>query len=673
MTCWLFYLSLSVNICFTCFIHPIAKVSARFGLMNDAVGIVVGVDFHPLEFTRPQDDWRWNRQHEAWVRGHVRLNRMPRGVFVRFEHFQEDVGYGVGIVVLEPSNAHWVFLTHDENLARVPRKISMVRRQFALAPERVRTVQTAQGLTMDSGTMYLARPPGWSEAEHWLHVYVMLSRVRTLDQILIFGLPDRSLFAMGPPSWVTSGLAPFLQWADRDLPRAQAALARMGWVSPHEQFDEATATSPLRPSKVDEIALPILSGEGVPASASSESEPFLVAAPRPAWWLSAYDSATARSLPNLGEIHANLLRAVPDICAADFGVASRDCPNDLYFVDDLASEGITNHGNTCFVSAVLQVVLRVEVVANMLLIHHSDCMRDPGDCVWCCAAVQAAGLRRAFHVDSCPLALLARRGRFGAEFLGARRQADASDFFHNLLMALEAEEPRVLQRADPHFSTLYGHRSALREVAFGGVVRERRRCLQCSACVDAFTSCVSIILALPKDTANVKSITLRSLWESYFGEEPCDSDARCPGACGDCTKGSVRQVFLEKEPPFLVIVLRRAWESWHKVGKVSLQMTRGKSQVAVKFPRILDFMRSGSYSFLGVVRHIGESCGSGHYVATCSLGDDRFGHFDDSKRPIVMSWEEVSNAAAQREAYMLLYGRGADGIRKCADLPWSCP
>ena len=71
----------------------------------------------------------------------------------------------------------------------------------------VRTVQTAQGMSMDSCIMLLSRYGNMGEDDWWLHVYVMLSRVRTAARILLYGLPSRSLFERGPPAYLSAGIA----------------------------------------------------------------------------------------------------------------------------------------------------------------------------------------------------------------------------------------------------------------------------------------------------------------------------------------------------------------------------------------------------------------------------------------------------------------------------------
>ena len=86
--------------------------------------------------------------------------------------------------------ASWQFNGHEDNDGRrVLIKRAVTRYQFPLVPERVRTVQTAQGLGMDSATMDLQKPANMSPDEWWLHLYVMFSRVRVSHRLLVYNLP----------------------------------------------------------------------------------------------------------------------------------------------------------------------------------------------------------------------------------------------------------------------------------------------------------------------------------------------------------------------------------------------------------------------------------------------------------------------------------------------------
>ena len=184
------------------------KLSAAHRLMQDSVGTVVGIQFHEQEFVgRVQDDWRGNGAHDSWRRGYYKTRKMIKAVYVKFEDYDIDSGYGAGVVSVEPRSASWKFKTHDD-LNRRRRDVPMTRIQLPLAPARVRTVQTAQGMSMNAANMNLTRPPTMSsDDDYWLHLYVMLSRVRTVGRLLLFGMPEQ-----GFPTVVYSLLSVRVFW-----------------------------------------------------------------------------------------------------------------------------------------------------------------------------------------------------------------------------------------------------------------------------------------------------------------------------------------------------------------------------------------------------------------------------------------------------------------------------
>ena len=62
----------------------------------------------------------------------------------------------------------------------------------------------------------------------WLHIYVMLSRVRTIDQMLVYGMPDKSFFKTGPPVWISKGIQRLEEKSRQGRARVVAALAILG-------------------------------------------------------------------------------------------------------------------------------------------------------------------------------------------------------------------------------------------------------------------------------------------------------------------------------------------------------------------------------------------------------------------------------------------------------------
>ena len=128
----------------------------------------------------------------------MRLTYLPTAVLVRFDRLAEageDFGHGLGVVQVECKSGGWELRVYDDDTGvRRPDPVPMRRVGLPVAPEKVRTVQTAQGMSMDSCIMLLSRYGNMGMDDWWLHVYVMLSRVRTAAQILVYGLPDKSLF-----------------------------------------------------------------------------------------------------------------------------------------------------------------------------------------------------------------------------------------------------------------------------------------------------------------------------------------------------------------------------------------------------------------------------------------------------------------------------------------------
>ena len=62
---------------------------------------------------------------------------------------------------------------------------------------------------MGALTAMLDKTYGMDADAWWFHVYVILSRVRHIGHLLLYGLPPRWLFEKGPPDWLDEGLRQF--------------------------------------------------------------------------------------------------------------------------------------------------------------------------------------------------------------------------------------------------------------------------------------------------------------------------------------------------------------------------------------------------------------------------------------------------------------------------------
>ena len=85
------------------------------------------------------------------------------------------------------------------------REFKISRSGFPITHGRVRTSTACQGKTFDQGVLIdCARRGGGQYPMHdddwWLHLYVMLSRATSLDDILLVRPPEASFLLRGPPT-----------------------------------------------------------------------------------------------------------------------------------------------------------------------------------------------------------------------------------------------------------------------------------------------------------------------------------------------------------------------------------------------------------------------------------------------------------------------------------------
>ena len=75
--------------------------------------------------------------------------------------------------------------------------------QFPLTHGMLRTPYAAQGLTLEGGVvMDLRRAGGLEDDDWWLAIYVMISRARKLENIILLGFTEQveDLLRRGPPA-----------------------------------------------------------------------------------------------------------------------------------------------------------------------------------------------------------------------------------------------------------------------------------------------------------------------------------------------------------------------------------------------------------------------------------------------------------------------------------------
>ena len=92
---------------------------------------------------------------------------------------------------------------------------SVVRRcGFRITHAQFFTSTASQGLTLRAGTIIdCARLPEMDDENWWLHLYVMFSRVTSMDDMLLLRPPPRDILELGPPVAIRDKVAQFQERA----------------------------------------------------------------------------------------------------------------------------------------------------------------------------------------------------------------------------------------------------------------------------------------------------------------------------------------------------------------------------------------------------------------------------------------------------------------------------
>ena len=176
------------------------------GLVKDKLGKVLKVEL----------DERDQRRLDESPRGYRLFvpEYMAKGVWVQVrnykrspwqEHMLPDAqragaGGAESVVFVELSSANFKC---EINFDGRREKVEVLRWQFPLVHGKLRTAYAAQGLTLEGGVVVdLRRAGGMDDDDWWLAIYVMLSRARRLENLILVGLTEQveNLLRRGPPA-----------------------------------------------------------------------------------------------------------------------------------------------------------------------------------------------------------------------------------------------------------------------------------------------------------------------------------------------------------------------------------------------------------------------------------------------------------------------------------------
>ena len=107
-------------------------------------------------------------------------------------------------IVLCGTDACWFQNWFEDRRGRT-RRLKWFAGQFPLLHGMLRTAYSAQGLTLDGGVLVdLRRAGGLEDDDWWLAMYVMLTRARKLENLILLGMTDQveDLLRRGPPAYL---------------------------------------------------------------------------------------------------------------------------------------------------------------------------------------------------------------------------------------------------------------------------------------------------------------------------------------------------------------------------------------------------------------------------------------------------------------------------------------
>jgi hypothetical protein len=186
-------------------------LAPKHGLVKDKLAMVIKIDLHhrdQLNLTNLQPGFRqFHPEYMAkgvWVKVfNYKRSPMKKHLLQEWKktsaEMESDDADSDSVIFIELVHSNFKV---DIDLAGESEKIEVIRWQFPLTHGMLRTAFGAQGLTLEGGVVVdLRRAGGLDDDDWWLAIYVMLSRARKLDNMILVGFTTQveELLRRGPP------------------------------------------------------------------------------------------------------------------------------------------------------------------------------------------------------------------------------------------------------------------------------------------------------------------------------------------------------------------------------------------------------------------------------------------------------------------------------------------
>ncbi|CAF1892453.1 hypothetical protein Bca4012_048664 [Brassica carinata] len=302
--------------------------------------------------------------------------------------------------------------------------------------------------------------------------------------------------------------------------------------------------------------------------------------------------------------------------------------------------GLENLGNTCFLNSVVQCLTYTEPLAAYLQdVGHGRRCHMAGFCALCAMQKHVRLALQASGKIVAPKYLVSNLRCVSRNFRNCR-QEDAHEYMINLL---ECMHRCCLPSGVPSESS-DAYRSSLVHKIFGGSLRSRVKCAQCSHCSDKFDPFLDLSLDISK------ADSLQRALSRFTADELLDDGAKVY-QCERCKQKvrAVKQLTVSKAPYVLTVHLKR-FEA-HRSEKIDKKVQFAS---AVDMKPFVSGPCAGNlkYTLYGVLVHYGRSSHSGHYACFVRTSSGMWYSLDDNRVSKVSE-----NTVFNQKAYMLFYVR----------------
>ncbi|KAG2333289.1 hypothetical protein Bca52824_004469 [Brassica carinata] len=302
--------------------------------------------------------------------------------------------------------------------------------------------------------------------------------------------------------------------------------------------------------------------------------------------------------------------------------------------------GLENLGNTCYLNSVLQCLTYTEPLAAYLQdVGHEKRCHVAGFCALCAMQKHVRNALQATGKILAPKYLVSNLRCVSRNFRNCR-QEDAHEYMVNLLECMH--KCSLPSGVSSESSDAY--RSSLVHKIFGGSLRSRVKCAQCSHSSDKFDPFLDLSLDISKADSLQRALT------RFTAVELLDDGAKVY-QCERCKQKvkATKELTVFKAPYVLTVHLKR-FEA-HRSEKIDKKVEFAS---AVDMKPFVSGPCEGNlkYTLYGVLVHYGRSIHSGHYACFVRTSSGMWYSLDDN-RVLQVSEKTVFN----QKAYMLFYVR----------------